>query len=118
MIGDINLFLSDVEEDSNDGNKGRTSSDRDHYALYSTNRMIRQAEVNVMIAMSSHCKCNLGVKIAFTVMHYTLSHLRYGASQCGPLNNALNPTLGLKNLFVAFILRYIPLHTLGVNHFY
>ncbi len=21
---------------------------------------------------------------------------RYGASQCGPLNNALNPTLGLK----------------------
>jgi hypothetical protein len=23
----------------------------------------------------------------------------YGASQCGPLNNALNPTLGLKNSF-------------------
>ena len=23
----------------------------------------------------------------------------YGASQCGPLNNALTPTLGLKNSF-------------------
>jgi hypothetical protein len=43
---------------------------------------------------------------------------RYGASQCGPLNNALNPTLGLKNSFIALIFRYIPLHTFGANHFY
>jgi hypothetical protein len=43
---------------------------------------------------------------------------RYGASQCGPLNNALNPILGLKNSFIALIFRYIPLHTFGANHFY
>ncbi len=43
---------------------------------------------------------------------------RYGASQCGPLNNALNPTLGLKASFIALIFRYIPLHTIGTNHFY
>ena len=43
---------------------------------------------------------------------------RYGASQCGPLNNALKPTLGLKNSFIAIIFRYIPLHTFGANHFY
>jgi hypothetical protein len=42
----------------------------------------------------------------------------YGASQCGPLNNALNPTLGLKTSFIALISRYIPLHTIGANHFY
>ena len=36
--------------------------------------------------------------------------LRYGASQCGPLNNALNPTLGLKNSFIALIFRYIAVH--------
>ncbi len=42
----------------------------------------------------------------------------YGASQCGSLNNALNPTLGLKNSFIALIFRYIPLHTLGANHYY
>jgi hypothetical protein len=35
---------------------------------------------------------------------------RYGASQCGPLNNALNPTLGLKNSFIALIFRYIAVH--------
>ncbi len=44
--------------------------------------------------------------------------IRYGASQCGPLNNALNPTLGLKTSFIALIFRYIPLHTFGANHFY
>ncbi len=44
--------------------------------------------------------------------------IRYGASQCGPLNNALNPTLGLKTSFIALISRYIPLHTIGANHFY
>ncbi len=43
---------------------------------------------------------------------------RYGASQCGPLNKALNPTLGLKNSFIALIFRYIPLHAFGANHFY
>ncbi len=42
----------------------------------------------------------------------------YGASQCGSLNNALNPTLGLKNSLIALIFRYIPLHTLGANHYY
>jgi hypothetical protein len=35
-------------------------------------------------------------KFGFTIK---LTLLRYGASQCGPLNNALNPTLGLKNSF-------------------
>ena len=55
MIGDINLFLSDVEEDGDDGDEGGTSSDHDHCALYQTNRMSRQAEVDVMIAVPSHC---------------------------------------------------------------
>ncbi len=75
MIGDVNLFLSDVEEDDNDGNKGGTSSDRDHRALYATNRMIRLAEVDAMTAMPLHPKCNLSAKFVFTIMHCASSCL-------------------------------------------
>jgi hypothetical protein len=39
------------------------------------NRMIRQAEVDIMIAVPSHCKRNLGAKITFMMMHYALSCL-------------------------------------------
>ncbi len=54
------------------------------------------------------------------IIHFGLRNVyrRYGASQCGPRNNALNPTLGLKTSFIALISRYIPLHTIGANHFY
>jgi hypothetical protein len=75
VIGDVNLFLSAVEEDGNDSNKGGTLSDREHCASYATNRMIRQAEVDVMIAVPSHRKCSLGAKIALTMMHYVSSCL-------------------------------------------
>ncbi len=56
----------------------------------------------------------------YEFIHYNSFFLStwYGASQCGPLNNALNPTLGLKSSFIALIFRYIPLHTFGANHFY
>ena len=70
MIGDVNLFLSDVEEDGNNSNKRGTLCDWHHHASYAANRMSRQAEVDAMIALSSHCKRNLGAKIAFTMMHY------------------------------------------------
>ena len=76
MIGDINLILSGVEEDGGAGNKWGTLSNQDHRASYTTSRMIRQAEVDVMMALPSHCKCSLGAKIAFTMMHSTLSCLK------------------------------------------
>jgi RimJ/RimL family protein N-acetyltransferase len=76
MIGDVNLFLSDVEEeDGDDGDEGGTSSDRDHRTSCATNSKIRQAEVDVMIAVPSHRRRNLGAEIAFAMMHYASSHL-------------------------------------------
>ncbi len=50
MIGDVNLFLSDVEEDGNNSNKRGTLCDRHHHVSYAANRMSRQAEVDAMIA--------------------------------------------------------------------
>ncbi len=58
------------------------------------------------------------VVVARVVARVLAMHRGYGASQCRPLNNALNPTLGLKTSFIALIFRYIPLHTFGANHFY
>jgi hypothetical protein len=42
--------------------------------------------------------CRCVTAFVFAAVKATAHH-RYGASQCGSLNNALNPTLGLKNSF-------------------
>lgn len=63
MIGDVNLFLSDVIDDDNEEEKVPPSS-----------TFYRQAEIDVMIAVPSHRCKNIGAEVAFMAM-------RYGASQ-------------------------------------
>lgn len=74
MIGDINLFLSQEEEEI----------DLDDYAIDSQHcteikgnptTQLSQAELDIMIARSSHRHKGLGAELALTMMHYGASAL-------------------------------------------
>lgn len=80
MIGDINLFLSEEEEEIDDDiwNQQSTKNDGDE----TETKELSQAELDIMIARESHRHKGLGVELALTMM-------RYGAS-----------ALGIKRFFV------------------
>ena len=73
MIGDINLFLSEEDEDEADGLR-HVNIQED---VGSKSKVIlSQAELDLMIAKKSHRHKGLGVELALTMM-------RYGASALG-----------------------------------
>ena len=74
MIGDINLFLSEEEEeiDGDIWNQQSTKNDGDE----TETKELSQAELDIMIARESHRHKGLGVELALTMM-------RYGASALG-----------------------------------
>ena len=69
MIGDVNLFLSDIDNDD-DSKKTAAST-----TTTTNNNHYQQAEIDIMIALPSHRQKNLGAEIAFMIMHYAASNL-------------------------------------------
>ena len=78
MIGDINLFLSEeaVDGDSNNDNDQLSNNDiQQQEQSDQSNELLTQAELDIMIAETSHRHKNLGVELVLTMMHYGASHL-------------------------------------------
>ena len=74
MIGDINLFLSEEEEDSDGYDFPITSRCQD--GMQSNKRQeLSQAELDVMIAKQSHRHKGLGTELVLIMMHYGASML-------------------------------------------
>ncbi|KAL3775532.1 hypothetical protein ACHAW5_001551 [Stephanodiscus triporus] len=73
MIGDVNLFLSDYVDDDDDDDEVPEGASRDRSSARN------QAEIDVMIAVASHRRRDLGAEIALVAMHYAASNL--GASR-------------------------------------
>lgn len=69
MIGDVNLFLSDDVDEGDVEEKEEEGGSRDHSSARS------QAEIDVMIAVASHRRRDLGAEVALVMMHYAASHL-------------------------------------------
>jgi RimJ/RimL family protein N-acetyltransferase len=88
MIGDINLFLSEMEEDD-ESEEGSQSNENNimeaslHTSQSSstTNRSFlrqqqqQQAELDIMIASPTHRSKNIGTEATLLMMHYAASHL-------------------------------------------
>ncbi|EJK70633.1 hypothetical protein THAOC_07992, partial [Thalassiosira oceanica] len=78
MIGDINLFLSEEEEEEIDDEE---SFRRQQHLQNITQQVemkppeLTQAELDLMIAESSHRRKNLGTELALMMMHYGASQL-------------------------------------------
>jgi len=78
MIGDINLFLSEEEEEEIDEEE---SFRRQQHLQNITQQVemeppeLTQAELDLMIAESSHRRKNLGTELALMMMHYGASQL-------------------------------------------
>eukprot|EP00804_Cyclotella_cryptica_P012456 CCRYP_019962-RA/>CCRYP_019962-RA protein AED:0.00 eAED:0.00 QI:511/-1/1/1/-1/1/1/155/234 len=75
MIGDINLFLSEDDEEvseylQNSNNKCQDGS------VSNTPAIVQQAELDVMIARPSHRNKGLGAELALIMMHYGASVLK------------------------------------------
>jgi RimJ/RimL family protein N-acetyltransferase len=79
MIGDVNLFLSDVDDDDDEvanSSPGTSPCDRnDPTSMARRRRRKRQSEIDVMIALPTHRHRDLGSEIALMVMHYASSNL-------------------------------------------
>ena len=77
MIGDINLFLSEEEVDDGSNNDDLLSSTniQQREQTKQSNELLTQAELDIMIAETSHRHKNLGVELVLTMMHYGASHL-------------------------------------------
>jgi RimJ/RimL family protein N-acetyltransferase len=71
MIGDVNLFLSDIDNDNNDEDESKQETSASMTTII--NR--RQAEIDIMIALPSHRHKNLCPEVAFMIMHYAASNL-------------------------------------------
>jgi RimJ/RimL family protein N-acetyltransferase len=76
MIGDINLFLSEEEVDDDSNNNDLSNTDiQQQEQTDQSNELLTQAELDIMIAETSHRHKNLGVELVLTMMHYGASHL-------------------------------------------
>ena len=76
MIGDINLFLSEEEVDDNCNNDDLSNTDiQQQEQTKQSNELLTQAELDIMIAETSHRHKNLGVELVLTMMHYGALHL-------------------------------------------
>lgn len=83
MIGDINLFLSEMEEDdeseegsqSNDSNMEATSQSSITNRSFLRQQQQQQAELDIMIASPTHRSKNIGTEASLLMMHYAASHL-------------------------------------------
>ena len=77
MIGDINLFLSEEEVDDDSNNEELSYNNIQHQEdqTKQSNELLTQAELDIMIAETSHRHKNLGVELVLTMMHYGALHL-------------------------------------------
>ncbi len=82
MIGDVNLFLSEEDDESdndeieiNQRQNLPQSTDEQPTNEQSTYTKLSQAELDLMIAAPTHRSKNLGTEIALTMMHYGATHL-------------------------------------------
>ena len=75
MIGDINLFLSEEEVDNDSDNDEVSNNIQQQEKTEQSNELLTQAELDIMIAETSHRHKNLGVELVLTMMHYGALHL-------------------------------------------
>jgi hypothetical protein len=75
MIGDVNLFLSDIDNDDDDDDDESEQETPASMTTIINHRCRRQAEIDIMIALPSHRHKNLGAEVAFMIMHYAASNL-------------------------------------------
>ena len=77
MIGDINLFLSEEEEEIDEEESFRRQQHLQNIAQQVEMKPpeLTQAELDLMIAESSHRSKNLGSDLALMMMHYGASQL-------------------------------------------
>ncbi|KAL9181729.1 hypothetical protein ACHAXT_012072 [Thalassiosira profunda] len=75
MIGDVNLFLSEEDESEEESEDDEQIERQQTESAQSTPKST-QAELDLMIARTSHRHKNLGTELALMMMHYGATHLQ------------------------------------------
>lgn len=88
MVGDVNLFLSDFEDDSDHKDRPAASTSKDAAHPF------QQAEIDIMVAEKGHQRLGIGREACLLMMQYGTLHLNIARFFC-KINEANHASIRL-----------------------